>query len=104
MPNKVIAAINKLVAMGRRIKTSERFKLPSCGRLRRRPPPGIGLRLVAHLYAGAGLQLELPFRDYRFPGLQAGFDHQIRVHTRSCGYRTDFYCTILFHYVDERTV
>src|SRR5262245_63055116 len=81
MPKSAIAAISRLVAIGRRMKISERFTLRARPRAASTPPASAaaaawrGVQIRRH--ARTGLEAELPFGDDDVAGLQSLFDDDV---------------------------
>src|SRR5439155_18037592 len=113
MPNSAIASINRLVAIGRRMNTSERFMKVSIGNQEsgmwnsdahsRFPIPnskcstgaaaassalaaaGRGIEIGRH--PRAGLEPQLAFGDHRFTGADARVDDHILIDALGDGHR-----------------
>src|SRR4249920_2153683 len=101
-PNKPMAAINRLVAIGRSMKVSEKFTpgpLLSLGA----SAPAAALA-VAHHYAAAGSEAQLPFGDHGFAGLEARLDHHVLIHARSGGDGARIHGAVFLHHVDKLPV
>src|SRR5258706_1656158 len=104
-----MAAISRLVAMGRRMKTSEMFTVvfllsSVARRFPAASPAASALASLAELHAAVGRQAKLAFGDDGLTHLQAGVNHQILIDARAGRNLARFYRAVFLHYVDEQPV
>src|SRR5215467_14550079 len=106
-----MAAISRLVAIGRRMKNSDRFTANSlagttlsCIAAALPRPASAAAAALAKLDAAAGLQSQLPFRHHSLAGIDALEDHQILIYPSADLHIARFHRAILLHNVDELPV
>src|SRR4029077_18599446 len=97
--------MRRLVAMGRRMKISERFTSRLLAGLALLASSTTrALASVPNLNAASRGQAQLTLRDDRFTGLQTAVHHQLLIDASAGDDRPHLYRLVVFHNIDELPV